>query len=894
MVTPFSSTQANALQADAFKSILSRDKLQTQSFIQALRLGDKNTHEAKPLQFQGYNVHLDPSEDPYASLYLPGYPYATRVSVEIRDPSEPKKVSKWVSLKQDKTKQYWRTSPIEEIPLGSYYRLWVSHGSDVKPIIENLYVQKVDKTEFNVISKAEATAPRKNVVMSDIFLDSLVTREKLEELRKTHGNSAAWRTQFNKFHGNDVALNAIFDKLVESGFTAILLKPFTGGDNLSPHKYWTTDPYVLNDSFRSKDDLKSFALRCLQNDVKLFSDGAYVSQGLNGVQYWANALHGLKSPFWDWFQFEKDMPKGRIAFPNRAYNKLNLGILSTKSSDRGDINYDAFDVRVKNDPSSKNYNPRKPIFVQLYDPRVEDADGKPKVFEGRIIDWRDSVQKYEFPITANEAKAKHKAIAGISNPIAKKRKLVEWKHFNFVEPDSDNSGVKWDGQLDQAKMDMTNPVVRSYMAKSMGYWTGLFRNTYLNHVGSALSEAIQAAEQGGSSASEDSRLTEAVRSITGDGLALPEPRNDFESADSIVDLYRQRYSKPKITDDPVHQALAKTLLETYPMMAVPVPPLAKAAFSLPNFSERLTTEPKWLQAVGKVWNIVLAPFGWIPPLKHGVERLKLKPFKGILADKLEDAITLATQQLPESKRANVSKLLTLLDTQSMVSDTLAEAMFLQLLTGKTSVNAKTLEDDFYNTVPTSITQAPPATAIPLYARFLKQRLRQLDPKVLADQLASFHLENWDTRAVGLGLAILQQRELGLNWRIDAAKDVANISRVYDTGGKQKRFDVFEEELGFAREFWREATAPVRELFPTSVVVGEMTELDVVAQNAALMGRIKSHDKKDKYRQEAVEFSNRVQDTFLNDGDVLTSTVGWRYHYNKPARLVHHCPGTRYG
>jgi hypothetical protein len=843
------------------------------------------------LKFQGYQIHTDADGAPYASLFLPGYAEASRVSVEIRDPSDLKKTSQWLSLKQDAKKQYWQTTGWDHVPLGSYYRIWVGHGSHMAPVKENLYVQKVDKAEFNVISKAEATAPRKNVVISDIFLDSLVTREKLQKLLEARGNAAAWRTQFNQYRGNDVDLNAIFDKLVESGFTAILLKPFTGGDNLSAHHYWTVDPYVLNNSFRSKDDFKALMLKCLQKDVKLFSDGAYVSQGLNGVQYWANVLHGLKSPFWNWFQFEKNMPQGRVAFPNRAYNKVNLGVLPTQAGDRGEINYNAFDVRLINDPTAPKYNPRKPTFVQLYDPRVEDADGKPKKFEGRIIDWRDSVQKYQFPVTANEAKAKQKALAGVTDPVARKKILIEWQHFNFVRPDQDNSGVKWDGQLDQIKMDMTNPQVRHYMATSMGYWTGLVRNIYLNHVGAALSQALTTIEADSDAAkwSDDAKLRRALEVITGDGQALPTPRHDFEQPEAILALYHQRYARPATTDHAVPQALAKTLLQQYPVMATPVPPLAKAAFSLPAFADVLTQNPLWLRAVDKVWNTVLAPVGWIPPFRHGVERLKIKSFEQMLGDKLEDALAIVNQALPPAQRQRVANLLKLRDVQAMVSDSVGEALFLQLLTGKSKLNAATLEDDFYNTVPTSITQASPAVAAQLYGHFLKQRLGKLDPKVLAEQLTAFQLQNWDPRAVGPALALLHQREFGLNWRIDAAKDVANIARIYNTSGKQARFEAFEQELGFARDFWKEATAPVRQLFPTSVVVGELTELDVVAKDSIATAHLRTKEQKDQYSTEASEMANKVQNGFLDDGQVLTSAVAWRYFYNKPARLVHDAP-----
>jgi hypothetical protein len=844
------------------------------------------------LKFQGYQIHTDTDGAPYASLFLPGYAVASRVSVEVRDPSDLKKPSQWLSLKQDAKKQYWQTTGWDRVPLGSYYRLWVGHGSHMAPVKENLYVQKIDKAEFNVISKAEATAPRKNVVISDIFLDSLVTREKLQKLLEARGNAAAWRTQFNHYRGNDADLNAIFDKLVDSGFTAILLKPFTGGDNLSSHHYWTVDPYVLNNSFRSKDDFKALMLKCLQKDVKLFSDGAYVSQGLNGVQYWANVLHGLKSPFWSWFQFEKNMPQGRVAFPNRAYNKVNLGVLPTQAEERGEINYNAFDVRLLNDPTAPKYNPRKPTFVQLYDPRVEDADGKPQKFEGRITDWRDSVQKYQFPVTAHEAKAKQKALAGVTDPVARKKILIEWQQFNFVRPDQDNSGVKWDGQLDQIKMDMTNPQVRHYMATSMGYWTGLVRNIYLNHVGAALSQALTTIEADSDAAkwSDDAKLRRALEAITGDGQALPTPRHDFEQPEAILALYHQRYARPATTDHAVPQALAKTLTAAIPGDGHPGAALGQGCFFVTCFCRRADPRPALAAgAVGKVWNTVLAPVGWIPPFRHGIERLKIKPFEQMLGDKLEDALAIVNQALPPAQRQRVANILKLRDVQAMVSDSVGEALFLQLLTGQPKLNAATLEDAFYNTVPTSITQASPAVAAQLYGHFLKQRLGKLDPKVLAEQLTAFQLQNWDPRVVGPALALLHQREFGLNWRIDAAKDVANIARVYDTGGKQARFEAFEQELGFARDFWKEATAPVRQLFPTSVVVGELTELDVVAKDSIASAHLRTKEQQDQYSTEANEMANKVQNGFLNDGQVLTSAVAWRYFYNKPARLVHHCP-----
>lgn len=806
------------------------------------------------LKFSGYRL----TQDGQARLFLPGHA-RKRVEAEAVLPGQKEATPVKLRTRGD----YWESTG--SLPLGTAYRFTI----DGNPYAENLEVVTHGGQEFHRISPHEAASPQKSVVIADIFLDALVDRKRLGEYAAQNGGMLPMRNHFNQFGGDEQALAEILPRLKEAGFTSLLFKPFIGGDNLSSHKYWTIDPYVLNNSFSSKEAFKKFLNASLSHGMKLYADGAFVNQGLNGVQMLSNVAHGFRSPYWDWFTYEEDaQPAGQIVYPKHAYEGFNFGILPTVADAEGhrDVAYDRFDVRIINDPRSEDYRPSEYTYVELYDPHTETPDGKPKKAPHNIANSEDSVQKYRFPVSPEEVKRKFDAMyePGVSlSQREKKQELLEWQSFRddgrtafrLSAATLDDSAFKWDGQIDVAKMNMKNPEVVDYVEGAVDYWSRYVQNTYTETVARALSRA-----RTGQAKADP---TAWINAITQTGRGKPKPNqvlppvvlSDVERLTSAEAQAIMEGVQPATEEKNAGRLLTETLMRDYPLMALPLPTFFKGVLSYPALNKMLTEEPNGLLAR------ILSPLAALPVIGPLFAKLKdivaPPPFQRKLADVLHEVVD-RMGGTPQDK-------LRYARIQSLVAEGLGEAVFLQLFTGQTSTDPQKVEEGFYKTVPQAIIHSDPETAAHLLPRFLKQRLQTLDLTELAKGIEK-QVAGLDPQLAVLADELLKRREFGLNWRIDAAKDVADIDRVRNLD-PQDRPQAFEEEIDFVDAFWKRIGGKIRETFPKSAIIAELTDFEMLGG--------------DDIAKKAM--------ARLFDNNVFTSTPNMTYLYSSAHELVSYAP-----
>ena len=821
-----------------------------------------DSFHTSPIKFSGYRLTQGGEQ---ARVFLPGNANSD-VKAEAVLPGE--ESAKALPLKRQG--DYWVSS--QPVPLGTAYRFSI----DGNPSLDYLEVTQRNGEEFNLVSPHESQAPQKSVVIADIFLDSLVTREKLAELAKANGGVLPMRNHFNQFYGNEQALNQLMPQLREAGFTSLLFKPFIGGDNLSAHKYWTIDPYVLNNSFSSKAAFKTYLNSMLGNGMKLFADGAFVNQGLNGAQFVSNIAHGFRSPYWDWFTYEEDAkPAGQIEFPKHAYEGYNLGVLPTALDAEGhrDIAYDRFDIRVINDPRKSDFDAKEHTYIELYDPTRETADGKAVASDTPVKTSEDSVQNYRFPVSPEEVKKKFAELAEQKDltDAERKQQLLEWGSyrdsgrvaFKLDRAAVDDSAFKWDGQIDVAKMNMKNPEVVEYLENAVGYWTRYVQNTYTDTV----TRALVKARTGHAKQDPTDWLNAITQSGPKNGKSVAAKPNQVLPPITLPDVEKISAAEAKEIVDSVHAdvdakktgaALADTILTEYPIMAQPLPDIFKATLSHPDLNKLLTESTGGPFALlGKL----IAPLSHLPLIGPVFGKLKETFLPSTFQQKLEATINDITDRISDKQQDK----LRYAKIRSLVADALGEAIYLQLFTGQTSEDPKAIEAGFYKTVPQAIAKSDPETAAKLLPRFLKQRLASLDATAIANKLEK-NLAGLDPQLAVLAERVLQQREYGLNWRIDAAKDVADMDRVKNLD-PQDRPAAFEEEIGFVKEFWLRVGGKVREVFPKSTMIAELTDF----------GKLSNKDVEKKAMGE------------LFENNVFTSTPNMSYMYSPVSEFVGYAP-----
>ncbi len=830
-----------------------------------------------------------------------------------------------------KTLDGWTFTQSRQDPAGTTYRLSVPKNA----LLPLDFVEVVDRQKdgsFNHIAGHQANTPQKSVVIADIYADSILTREQVQHLDQQERAKRGWqfdgerlpvlplRTHFNKLNrvtldakadaktdpkagnlpgnqGFEDGLNQLIPALKDKGFTSILFKPFFGGDNLSSHRYWTADPYELNDTFRNKAAFQNSLDLMLKSGMKVFADGAFVNQGLNGTQTLANLKHGTTSNFWkNWFQFggndKTDDPKH---YPSIAYEKYELGVLPTHRASTGEqqLNRDAFAVRFINDPTGKDalgqdYDANKPTFMELYDPRLEDAQGKPRPLamtreEARknktataldLKSSRSSVQKYRFPVDPKELKQKK----------ANGDSYLEWKHFRLTTPNVDNSANKWDGQVDVALLNTRSPEVVNYLKGAVNYWSRMVMNHYTDSVAQKLKVAETRLKAAGKAQpTYHELLNEVTLGAQDDPVKhphkiLPPVTHPVDRIDADT-ANRYAEAKPDYTAEQAGQRFASTLLKDVPLNTVHLPILFKANLSDAQFLKTLNHERGKFGAFME--NQFFGSLSKIPAL-GGVFR-----WLGdlVVPPRLDKALGREMQRIFDelSEGGGAAEKLRHREVQAIVADKIGEKLYIALLTGTSLAKADALANDpqaleaaLYNHIPPSLMAASPQEAsrrLPALFRKQFKAMNQTGPngekalKVQVREEMERLTQGLDPKLVSLASNVLKQREFGLNWRIDAAKDVADMDGVRNAESDQKAREKFKQEIAYLNEFWgKNLGDAMRSVFPKASVIAELTDFGSLAKDNQLGTEAKKS---------------------LFDDNTFTSTPNMDYLYSPPHQLIHY-------
>jgi hypothetical protein len=871
------------------------------------RVNDKDRIEARFTDSNDSGAsYTDFRKDPNGAYWQPDDPPPVGAVVTYRIPIAdnprfrvekhvPGKPPEPIPVFKDGADWVFTTAPAKGDPEDTTYRL--APALDMQEVVQH---NKLGP--FNLIANPGVETPQKSSVIADIYLDSLVTAKQIDHFDRQARQSQnlperqdgdipllPMRDHFRQFaakpsNQQEKPEQGLLDllaprqeqgglsRLQQAGFSALLFKPFIGGDNISSHRYWTIDPYVLNNSFQSKASFRTALTQMMGNGMKVYADGAFVNQGLNGVHVMSNLAHGFNSPYWRWLKYgDESQPGGPQLYPGMAYQKYVFGILPTSQNPKTgqrSVNYDHFAFRVINDPSPRNkqYDSKRPTFIELYDPRIEDAQGRPILDAStKLMGSQDSVQKLRFPITPQELMEKRKALAqeypaGSSDQttrkLAEKKLFCNWQNFRLDKPSADDSAVKWDGQADVAIMNTKNQDVVNYLDKAVGYWSRMVMNTQTAEVAKKLAQAKGALDTDDPAALLDTITKKPPRErehfFWHEDEDDADPFQDLQVLPPITNRKVEEIDKAeaeKIMNnlpsgckpEDIGEKFTNRLLSEVPFDVLPLPTLFKANLCYPAFQHALQQTPR--SSLSKfIDKRILQPLSWLPvvgTLFNAIRTFFFPPkFEKQLANKMDDIFN----QLKLDSRDKLRHP----GIQSLLADKLGERIYLSLLTGqdlhtvsKLETNPQALEDAFYKGMPGHLLKADPVTAARLLPPFLIERLNKLKPVQVANAVEE-ELRLLDPKLVALAEEVVKRREFGLNWRIDAAKDVADMDRIRNAE-PSARPGLFQEEVQSIKKFWDQLTQSMRKPFPKASVIAELTDFEMLTnydQKAARDARAK--------------------------------------------------------
>ncbi|WP_373531053.1 hypothetical protein [Vampirovibrio sp.] len=848
------------------------------------------------VRFSGYKY--DENKNP--SLFLPGFKNAKKVTAEIL-PSPESGLSAGTKVEMTSQDGYWTLNGNSKLKPGAAYRFHAQNAQGQAMAVPLDFLETVAvKNEqsgametFNRIALHDENTPQKSSVFADIYADSILTPAQIQTLDEQERQRLNWgkdqkpiparlpvlpmRNHFNKFnqitlnpetfekkgllpdqaetHGYEEGLNQLVPKLRERGVSAILFKPFMGGDNLSSHRYWTTDPYVLNDTFRNKAAFRNSLDLMLKNGMKVFADGAFVNQGLNGVQVMSNLRNTTDSPYWgNWFKFGDHQPGLKQKLPGLAQQPYKFGVLPTKTvNGYSEIDYAAFAIRLLNNPVDEaSYNPKKPTFIELYDPRLEKQDGTPIPLSLNPADHQataealkssnNSVQRYKFPVDPETVRKK--MIAPNTGPDPK-AKFLDWTNFSLTVPSADDSSKKWDGQIDVALMNTQSEEVVDYLKGAVNYWSRMVMNHYTHTVAQEMQKAKQqlVIKNGKDNVTEADILKAVTQTREATTRILPP---ETHAVDHINAETAKEFAMASADYEPNQTggAFAKALLQNVPLNTLQLPVLFKANLNQPTFLTSLALRTGKLQNFLEDRFLDLIDIPYVGKPFELLSNLAFSP-------RLEKAMGRKMQQVFDelSQQGSAANKLKHANIQSIVADQLGEKFYISLLTGKTLKeaeqlvqNPERLEAAFYESLPPSLSQASPQDAARRLPALLRKRLRELNHagpnhtpslQVQVREEVENIVKDLDPQLVNLAAKVIQRREFGLNWRIDAAKDVADMDKVKNTPNDEKARQEFKKQIQYLNQFWgQKLGGAMRAVFPKASVIAELTDFGTLARDGA--------------------------------------------------------------
>jgi hypothetical protein len=424
--------------------------------------------------------------------------------------------------------------------------------------------------------------------------------------------------------------------------------------------------------------------------------------------------------------------------------------------------------------------------------------------------------------------------------------VTSWGNLQFTSPSVDDSGMKWDGQVRSILPNFDHPNVVRNLKEAFDFHVRTLLNDQTWWIAQArtLTKNAQVPEWQSPEAvlntlktlSKTSRLDNPEDGPWTQGKVLPSLPRDEQHQLQLARQTYQRYrvlktihqTADQLPEPRVIQQLTHRLFDEYPIAALPfmedgMPSLFKASLNNPTLSDRLQTN-----RVEKLLQPVLN----LP----GVFQLTL-PFRSF-ESVLNHHLRATWRQLPSSTREDLKDPI----TQSVLLSNLGEGLYLKILTGQnrrevffnpdgslkdpTTANRQLMDglrSTFTDMKYTSLLTAPPVMTAEKLPSVMKRRLlKSVSPDELAHMIQEelgYHRKDAipvRTEALIQAQAIAQSIRPLLKARLDAAKDFANMNKLYESA------NVDAEGVSIAKHetAWHEMTQKTLKLWNTLLRGGQ--------------------------------------------------------------------------
>lgn len=623
----------------------------------------------------------------------------------------------------------------------------------------------------------------------------------------------AVRNHYNIAGGN---IKGMIEKAKEGDLDAyglVISTPLFGKDEISSHGYWTTNPYQISSMRGDLQDFKDLNIELFNRGKQYVADGAFTSQGYQSPLLQHALKWGKDSPYYDWFKFD--------TVGNQYSSKVSLGILPNTELGIENSRYKIVNASFGEDGrSNPDYDPSKPTYIQFYDQRLASEDqkndkanlitkyaNKTAADAYDISSHQDATWPYSFEINPADKTKISKLMKFESTSIGDITNFDELFSFDnlTIDQKTESKGASfWDGNLDLVKMNLSNPNgidkntqgktrARNYLYNVAAYWTKTTHNALLENL--ALNQ-------------------DRVDDVAGKNGIKEEELEEIRTA-----ISSGKYQNNLFKDAP-NNAYSFILDEVmdFPLEAIEVAPDLSAVLSSPYITP--SAEDKYQLNARKADLVKTAP-----DLNKGMKEIYTKTVPSF--------VTAVLRKMDEgrstSKIFNGDKLTEYGQfIARLITPELTKFALVKGVTGEDgtvgengTINYGDLsQHNIYSTGIVADKQAgPKGEAGALVKKIAKNTGELNDSAPALAKMFNAKYGSASLKAFKTAQAVVEKSGAGLNWRFDAAKDVA------DLGGTKSDPDTntFEHSLDNMIDFWTPFVSRIKEQNPNSMSIAEITD-----------------------------------------------------------------------
>lgn len=650
----------------------------------------------------------------------------------------------------------------------------------------------------------------------------------------------------NKIGGTLAGVEKAVDEGAFDSYSNIISLPLFTDDSLTSHAYWNKNCMQIAQSLGNINNYASLQRKMFAHGLNFVSDGAFVNEGLEGIHF-ANILKwGEKSPFVHWFNMS-ELKNGPVKFG--VFSK-NTGFVSHKIVN-SPYKYTQKDDGIVKISKNHNYDKTKPTFVQVFDSRL--ASGKQKTDTENLIEsydilntsnpydintHNDTIVNYHFEIDPeeynknmihlNEYNKTHKDKIKIDDMSGTKY-LNKFKYF-YIEDKIENGFETWDANPDIAKLHFVDSGTVTENNKNLTAKQTLERLELLERNYNEVQDYIISSSIFWTQKTKDILtlyVAQNLKNLNGNSYNIinqniengifPKKLKSVINRELVNNVISGRYAE-ELSDEPFEEQLKKGLMN-YPLDAIEFGDNLVSVLAMPYISKRATHEDE----IG-VSRYDLYKKGnpqLLDENKRAYERVQ-KIYEKELFNFAKEIIEKANVPVSQGNETTlygkyVLPLIAPEIAKFAVVKALAPDVPVYVNNGEIGYDYKRLKEVSLQTLGIRGTD-PEDEALSVIGK-LQSGIKNIsddDKKLLADAISKM-LSGTSLESFRLADMIIDRTQAGLDWRIDATKDIADVDSLRNT------YTDFDYTWNNIITFWQRFSKNVLKINPNAYMVAEVTD-----------------------------------------------------------------------